>query len=448
MELGKFLADYVACKSVSSDSSMECGMASARKHLVKFFSDLSMNVWELKSERHDAVFAETKHVPCQPTILIYGHYDVQPADDAALWSTDPFTLTEVDGRLYGRGASDNKGPMSAILAAVHDIITSERQLNVNLKFLIEGEEEIGSCGIQQILRKRKKELAADFALVADTWSLDEKNIIITIGLRGIVGCEVEVVGSKNDLHSGYGGPILNPIRVIANICSSLHTAIGLVNIPGFYADVIRPGVWERNQLRRLQISDDELRALIGVNTFKQPYRGFTAAETMRFFPTLEFNGITGGFQGKGIKTIIPSCALVKISCRLVPNQTAQKIEDLLMEKLSLFCPAGMALQIKFEQSVDPYLFDVRSNKNPILTKAIEMFSKRIKSTFGNAPIYARDGGSIGPVPLIKSIIGADSLMIGLSTSKDNIHAPNESISISMLDKGREFFRKFLSEFEN
>ncbi|MDR1891084.1 MAG: M20/M25/M40 family metallo-hydrolase [Puniceicoccales bacterium] len=446
MDLKKFLTDYIACKSVSSDPSSESGMADARRYLIKFFSNLAVKAKEVKVGKHAVVFAQMEQKPNRPTILVYGHYDVQPADDGELWTNDPFVLTEQDGRWYGRGASDNKGCHSAVLMAIHDLMTAKQELPVNLKFVLEGEEEIGSRSMPQFLRSMRDELAADFALVVDTCSLDEENIVITTGLRGIVGCEIELKGQDNDLHSGYGGCLLNPIQALVDLCSALHTNGGLVNVPDFYDDVAPPNDWELEQMKRCLWLDDELKTALGIKYFKLPSGDFSAAETMRFLPTLEFNGIRGGFQGTGIKTIIPSCASAKISCRLVPNQNAEKIKNLLAERMTELCPKEMSLAIKFEQASNPYLFDVRNNTNETLLRAIKITESGIKSTFGNPPIYLREGGSIGLVSMLKEILGTDSLLIGLSTARDNIHAPNESVGIAMLEKGRKFFRKFFSEF--
>jgi acetylornithine deacetylase/succinyl-diaminopimelate desuccinylase-like protein len=445
MDLKKFLADYVACKSVSSDSTLANGMQAARNHLIRFFADLSMDAREINADTHPVVFAKTKQIAGRPTILVYGHYDVQPADEIGLWNSDPFTLFEKKGHLYGRGASDNKGPYSTILAAVHDIVSGGEELRVNLKFIIEGEEEIGSPGIAKFLHAMGNELEADFALVADTWALNEQNIVITTALRGIVGCEIKLQGSDRDLHSGYGGCILNPIQALVDICSALHTREGFANVPGFYDDVAMPQDWEREKMRHLPISENEMKKNLGIRHFKLPDAKFSAAETMRFFPTLEFNGIAGGFQGEGIKTIIPHCASAKITCRLVCNQSAAKIQNLLEKRLLELCPREMSLSMKFEQASNPYLFDIPNNKNASLSKAIDIVNDGIGEIFGNPPLYLREGGSIGLVSTLKEILGLDSLLIGLSTSEDNIHAPNENIAISMLEKGRKFFRLLFSK---
>ncbi|MDR2776439.1 MAG: M20/M25/M40 family metallo-hydrolase [Puniceicoccales bacterium] len=446
MDLKKFLADYVTYQSVSSDFTLENGMAGARKYLIGFFNDLAIEAREVKFGKHAAIFAKTAQKSDKPTILVYGHYDVQPADDVELWTSDPFILTEKDGRWYARGASDNKGCHSAVLVAIHDLMTTKRELPVNLKFILEGEEEIGSCSMPQFLRSMKDELTADFALVVDTCSLDKGNIVITTGLRGIVGCEVKLKGQDHDLHSGYGGCLLNPIGALVDLCSVLHTTEGLVNVPGFYDEVAPPYDWEREQMKHLPMLNDELKESLGIKHFKLPHGDFSAAETIRFLPTLEFNGIRGGFQGTGIKTIIPSYASVKISCRLVPNQNAEKIKNLLAETITNLCPKEMALEIKFEQTSNPYLFDAHDDKNEMLSRATKIAEDGIKSTFGNPPLYLREGGSIGLVSMLKEILGIDSLLIGLSTAKDNIHAPDESVEIAMLERGRNFFREFFSKF--
>ncbi|MDR1433099.1 MAG: M20/M25/M40 family metallo-hydrolase [Puniceicoccales bacterium] len=444
MDLKGFLTEYVSHRSVSSDGALESGMAGARGHLMAFFKELSIDAKEIKIGKHAVIFAKTEQVAGRPTILVYGHYDVQPADDVDLWDSAPFVLTERNGRLYGRGVSDNKGCHASILAAVHGMVTAGKKLPVNLKFVLEGEEEIGSCSMPQFLIQMKDELAADFALVADTWSLDESNIVITTALRGIVGCEVELTGQSRDLHSAYGGCILNPIQALVDMCSALHAEDGFVNIPGFYDGVTCPSDWEREQVRRLPMDDGKMRELLGVKWFKLPDARFSAAETMRFLPTLEFNGIEGGFQGEGIKTIIPRCASAKITCRLVPDQSAEKIQRLLSETLEKLCPKEMSLFMKFEQAVNPYFFDVANCASETLRHAMGIVNGAVRDVFGATPLYLREGGSIGLVTELKEILGIDSLLIGLSTAQDNIHAPNESIAISMLEKGRKFFELFFS----
>jgi acetylornithine deacetylase/succinyl-diaminopimelate desuccinylase-like protein len=446
MDIKNFLKSYVACRSVSSDSTAIGEMAKARDFLIQFFKSLSMEVKEVNSGLHAVVFAKTKQRSDRPTILVYGHYDVQPADDPELWISSPFDLTERNGRLYGRGASDNKGGHSAILLAVRDILTAGNELPVNLKFILEGEEEIGSGGMPNFLHMMKDELTADFALVADTWSLSEQNIVITTGLRGLVGCEVTLKGQDHDLHSGYGGCILNPIQAMVSMCAALHTPDGFVNIPGFYDEVLPISNDERDQMRRLPLTDDVMREQLGVKRFRCPDARLSAVETMRFLPTLEFNGIKGGFQGEGLKTIIPCSASTKITCRLVPNQNVETIKRLLESALTKLCPEEMLMSTMFSQSVNPYLIDIHSNENRILRSAMQLADMEIKNIFGNPPLYLRDCGSIGLVTMLKEILGIDSLLMGLTVSEDNIHAPNESIAISMLEKGRQFFKSFIAGF--
>ena len=443
MDTEKLLREYIACQSVSSDNSLRHGMAAARSFLVNFFNELSIEAEEVQTGGHPAIFAQTEQRPGAPTVIMYGHYDVQPADNANLWNTDPFKMATKDGHFWGRGVSDNKGPHLAMLLGVADIIATKKQLPINIKFLLEGEEEVGSTNIAHLLRNMKDRLAADFAIIADTWALDDKHIVITTGLRGLVGCELDLIGMPQDIHSGYGGGILNPVQALVKICSKLHTDTGAVNVEHFYDDVVFPSDDERKQLQILKLSDDELTREFGVSTFQRPYQGFSATETMRFFPSLEFNGISGGFQGEGIKTIIPAKAHVKISCRLVPNQDPNVIKSLLQTTFHKLCPQGMQLNVKFEQASKPYAIDLN---NGILSTASTLAEEEISKVFGAPPAYLREGGSIGLVPTLKDILGIDSLMLGFSTSNDNIHAPNENISISMLEKAREFFKNFICRF--
>ena len=440
----KLLAEYVSCKSVSSDDRMLSGMKDAREFLLEFFNKISIPAKEIGFGGHEIVFAQTEQHHDLPTVLIYGHYDVQPANDEGMWDSDPFSLVEKNGRLYARGASDNKGCNLTMLLAVRDIIEKNKKLPVNLKFVLEGEEEIGSVSIPKFLNTMKDELYADFALISDTWTFSENTMVITSGLRGLVGCEIELQGQDQDLHSGYGGCILNPIQALADMCSKLHDKDGYVAIDGFYDDVREPYDVERQQMKELPMSDDDLKKSLGIKFFKLPNKKFSAAETMRFLPTLEFNGITGGFQGNGIKTIIPCKASAKITCRLVNDQNSENIKNLLMKKLKELCPKEMSMSLKFEQSCNPYFLDIENIKNDVLSRAINTANSGIEKVFGKRPIYLRDGGSIGLVTMLKEILGIDSLLIGLTTSEDNIHGINESISIEMVERGRKFFSWFLS----
>jgi acetylornithine deacetylase/succinyl-diaminopimelate desuccinylase-like protein len=282
--------------------------------------------------------------------------------------------------------------------------------------------------------------------VADTWSLDEEHIVVTTGLRGIIDCEIELTGQPTDLHSGCGGAIPNPIGELMALGAALHTVDGRVNVPGFYDTVLPPTDWEREQLRRLPMGDADLGERFGVKYFKRPDGKYSAAETMRFLPSLEFNGIGGGFQGEGVKTIIPHRAFAKVSCRLIPNQRAEAMQRLLAETLRRLCPPSMALSLKMGRGVDPYLCDIGRTGNRALARAKELADGGIAEVFGNPPTYLREGGSIGFVTMLKEILGIDSFLVGLTTAEDNVHAPDESMAISMLEKGRKFFRSFLAGF--
>ncbi len=446
MDFASYLRQYIACMSISSDDSMKNEMASARNFLLEFFHKHEILAKEVCCGGHAAVFAHTEYNDSLPTILIYGHYDVQPVDNTDDWICHPFALKEYNGRLYGRGASDNKGSHLAILCAIDDILSQKTLLNVNLEFLIEGEEEIGSATMPNILHSLRDEIHADFALVADTWSLNEENIVITTGLRGLVGCEVELISHDKDLHSGYGGCIVNPIRALANICSSLHFDNGQVAIEYFYDDVKIPTEFERQQISRLPLNDDDIANRLGVHSLQFPDDRYSFAETMRFLPSLEFHGISGGFNGSGIKTIIPGRASFKMSCRIVPDQSCEKIQKLLKGHLRALCPVGMKMNIKFEQSTNPYYIDVCNISNGVLKRAFSLSEKLIDDCFGSPPVYLREGGSIGIITMFHDILGVDSLLIGLSMTEDNIHSVNESVSIKMIDRARKFFRRFLLEF--
>lgn len=447
-----FLNKYVACKSISSDESKLSGMADARAILCDFFKSIDFSVDDLPTSGHNVIVARNKHNSAYKTVMFYGHYDVQPVEPIDLWTNDPFTLTEKNGRLFGRGASDNKGAHTVILAALKNLHDKKIDLNLNIIFLLEGEEEIGSRNMSSFLKKHKDSLKTDIIISTDTVSHDEQNIVITTGLRGLVTLDVSVTCNDRDLHSGYGGPIANPIQVLCEMCSKLHDNNGRVTIPGFYDNVDEPLEIERDSIKKLGLDDEQLKHSLGAHLLQVPDNNFSAQETFRFLPSLEFNGITGGHQGHGVKTIIPSCASVKISCRLVPNQKSEDIKEKLKKHLQTLCPEGVDLKIEFDSAGEPYKFLpkylINKSANDFTSKCFASAENNIANIFGNKPAYTRDGGSIGVIQSFKDILDADSLLIGMILPEDTIHAPNESFSMKMLENGTKFFEKFIVDLIN
>jgi acetylornithine deacetylase/succinyl-diaminopimelate desuccinylase-like protein len=384
-------------------------------------------------------------------VIIYGHYDVQPADPLNLWQTAPFEPTERNGRLYGRGAADNKGPLMVHISAVARLLAQNPRIPLRITFMIEGEEEMGSPSFPAFLKQYQGELRqADLVYLSDTGIVSEQQVTVTCGLRGLMLCDVEVTGAKSDLHSGlHGGVIRNPIQAVAELCASLHTPDGRVNIDGFYDDVLDVEPWERAELAKLGQSEQQYREFLGVPAFHVP-PGYTPFEAVRFLPTLEFNGIGGGYQGEGTKTVIPSKAFVKLSCRLVANQTPEKIRELVYRAIRERMPKDVSFRIIDEHQGTPYIVvppdrsNTPANQPPLLAKAFRAVDAAVTEVFGRKPLYLREGGSVPIIGDIKRVLGLDSVMLGLFLPEDNLHAPNESFNLSVMRKGIAASEKILA----
>src|SRR5690606_32620000 len=320
------LKEFVRHASISTDPTAKAGMNGARDFVAGLLSEIGFAVEVVPTALHPIILAERAAPEGAPHVIIYGHYDVQPADPLNLWTSPPFEPEVRDGRLYARGAADNKGPLLTHIAAVARLLAPRPDLPLRITLMIEDDEEMGSPSFPKFLTDYRERLGkADLVLLSDTGSPDADQIVITCGLRGLVLSEVRVTGPRSDLHSGlHGGVLRNPIQAVAELCASLHTPDGRVNIPGFYDDVLEVEEWERAELRRLSGDEEAYRAFLGIPAF-HPTAGYTPFECTRFLPTLEFNGIGGGYQGEGSKTVIPSQAFVKISCRRVANQDPEKI---------------------------------------------------------------------------------------------------------------------------
>lgn len=377
-----------------------------------------------------------------PHVIVYGHYDVQPVDPLELWKTPPFEALVKDGKIFGRGVADDRGPLAVPVTAFANLIAENPDLPLRVTFVFEGEEEIGSPHFPDFIRSHKEELSgADFVMLSDTESVSPEQPAITVGLRGITGLELELTGPNSDLHSGlHGGAVYNPCQALAEICASLHDAENRVTVPGFYDGTGVPAAWEREELAKTGETDEDYMKFLGVNALHCP-PGYTAAEAIRFLPTLEFNGIGGGYQGAGSKTIVPSKAFAKITCRLVPGMDPQDIFEKVSRALMNRVPAGITAKITQMQSCKAYFVcpPNRENSdpamNPALAKAFETLEKTIEKEYGNAPLFMRDGGAIGIINDFKEICGLDSLMIGASLPDSYIHAPNENIPVAVLERG-------------
>lgn len=445
------LKEYIRFPSVSADPAYREGMEGARDHVRFLLEQAGMAVEVVNTPLHPIVLGRREGEPDWPHVIIYGHYDVQPPDPLELWTSPPFDPQVRGNRIYGRGAADNKGPLIVHLAAVTRLLKERPDLPLRITFMIEGEEEIGSPSFGPFLEAYKDRLKADFVLLSDTGSPREDQIVITTGLRGIIALEVEVTGPKSDLHSGvHGGAVLNPIQALCEICASLHTADGRVNVPGFYDAVLDVQPWEREELANLGTSEEEYARFLGVDHFYTSGE-FTPFESVRFQPTLEFNGIGGGYQGEGGKTVIPSKARVKISCRLVANQDPEVIREAVLQAIRDRCPKGVTLKVKTSHGGVPYLVvppgraNTPTDQNAALSRAFSAAEAALTETFGRPPLYLREGGSIPIIADIKRSWGLDSLMIGLFLPEDNLHAPNESFHLGVMERAIEACRTLLTE---
>ncbi|HYP18127.1 MAG TPA: dipeptidase [Opitutus sp.] len=444
------LKEFIRHQSVSADPKFKEGMRGAQEFVAQLLGSIGFKVEVVRTELHPIIFAQRGENPAWPHVVIYGHYDVQPADPLNLWKTPAFEPTIVGNRIYGRGAADNKGPLMANIAAVAEALAENPNLPLRITFLIEGEEEMGSPSFPKFLESHHARLReADFVYLSDTVLPAADQVVITCGLRGLALFDVQVTGAKGDLHSGlHGGVLLNPIQALAEVIATLHTPDGRVNVPGFYDDVLDVHPWEREELKKLGTDEKAYQEFLGIENF-YTVPGYTPFEALRFQPTLEFNGIGGGYQGEGTKTVIPSKAFAKISCRLVPNQSPDKIKKLVIDAIRARTPKGVKIDFVDQHKGDPYVVvpPGRSNtpkdQSPVLARAFRATEKAVANVWGKPPIYLREGGSVPIIADIKRVTGLDSILFGLFLPEDNLHAPNESFNLDIMKRGTATTKRVL-----
>ena len=379
---------------------------------------------------HPVVIGQTPQVPKAPTVLFYGHYDVQPAEPLGLWKSPPFDPEIRRGKLYARGAADDKGQVFLALKAIEAFMRVEGGCPINVKVLLEGEEEIGSPNLVPFVRKHRKELNSDVVLVCDTEMQSIQQPSITRGLRGLASLEVRVVGAAQDLHSGrYGGAVANPIHVLSRMISRCHDAkTGKVKVPGFYEAVRRASAAERRELKASAYTDKELlRDTRAPQLFGE--QGYCTAERLGIRPTLEVNGIWGGYTGEGLKTVLPSSAHAKLSMRLVPNQEPDTVTRQVADFLLSVAPPHVRVEVKrHSNSGLPVIVD---HDTPAMQAAV----RAVQTVFRKKPVFTLDGGSIPIVADFKRLLKRDTILLGFGLPDDNLHAPNEKFDLRMLDKG-------------
>jgi acetylornithine deacetylase/succinyl-diaminopimelate desuccinylase-like protein len=392
-----------------------------------------------KTEGHPIVYAEWLGAPGKPTVLIYGHYDVQPVDPIDLWDHHPFDPIIKDGNIYARGATDDKGQLYMHIKSVEAYFKTRGSLPLNVKFLIEGEEEIGSENLEKFINDNTELLKCDSVLISDTELYEPGLPTLTYGLRGLAYMEVEVTGPSQDLHSGsFGGAVANPINVIANMISQLHDKNGRVTIPHFYNNVLRLTKKERDNYKRLKFSDKKLAKELGVPELKGE-KGFSTLERMWARPTLDCNGIFGGFTGKGAKTIIPSMATSKISMRLVPDQDPRRIIKEFTKYIKKIAPKSVNVIVHELHSAYPVL-------TPLGDKAAAAASVAMEKAFGKKTVYVRDGGSIPIVTVFTKKLKAPTVLMGMGLNTENLHSPNEHFNLNHFQLGIISSAYFLEEY--
>ena len=433
------LIQFLRFASVSTDPVHQQDTSNCADWLVMKLNGLGLATEKHETPGHPVVVARNEHKPGRPTVMIYGHYDVQPADPLDLWKTPPFEPRIEDGVIYARGSTDNKGQILAHIHGVQQALAEDKELPVNLIFLIEGEEEIGSPNLKPFLEAHRDALQCDVVAISDTGMVGRGQPTFTYGLRGIAAMELRVTGPAVDLHSGiYGGSVANPATALARLLATLHDAEGRVAIEGFYADVQPLQTWERDAWKKLPMTDAELLELTGSPaTFGEA--GYTSVERTDGRPTAEINGMASGFQGEGSKTIIPSKAMAKLTFRLVPNQQPAKILDLAEAHLRKHLPPGVELTIHKGHSGDPYLTDPHSGAGKAAQRALE-------TTFAGAEVaLIREGGSIPIVQTFKDVLGVETLLLGLALPDCRAHSPNENFPLENFHAGATMSRNLLKE---
>jgi acetylornithine deacetylase/succinyl-diaminopimelate desuccinylase-like protein len=387
------------------------------------------------------VYGEKIIDPSLPTILVYGHYDVQPADPIDLWQSPPFEPEIRDGKIYARGSCDDKGQMFMHVKAF-ELMMKTNSLACNVKFMIEGEEEVGSSNLGPFIRKHKDKLKADIILISDTSIISNDVPSITVGLRGLTYVEVEVTGPNVDLHSGvYGGAVANPINMLCKMIASMHDANNHITIPGFYDAVEELSKADRAEMDRAPfILDDYKKHLDVAEVWGE--KGYTTRERTSIRPTLDVNGIWGGYIGEGAKTVLPSKAFAKISMRLVPNQDSDVITNLFQKHFESIAPAGVKVSVRPHHGGNPVVV-------PTDIVAYKAAAKAMEVSYGKKPIPAREGGSIPIVALFEDVLGLKSILMGFGLDTDAIHSPNEHFGVFNYLKGIEtipLFYKYFAEY--
>ncbi len=432
------LLEFLRFPSVSTQPEHAEDLSACADWLRSKLQSIGLETQIVPTAGHPIVLAKTSHDPAKRTVLIYGHYDVQPPEPLESWTTPPFEPVVRDGRIFARGSSDNKGQILAHILGVEETLKRDGSLPVNVIFLIEGEEEVGSTNLGAFLESHKAELACDIIVISDTGMAKHGYPTLSYSLRGIAAMEIVVSGPTHDLHSGiFGGAVMNPATAVARLIASLHDENGHVLVEGFYDDVQPMHDWEREAVQTIPVTDEEVLELTGVPVLFGE-TGFSTIERIGYRPTAEVNGIGGGYQGEGTKTVLPRRAFAKLTFRLVPNQSPDKILKLVEAHLRKHCPPGVKLEMQFGHGGEPYYFDPMSKYGLAAQNALEQ-------VFGRKPALMREGGSIPILTTFKNVLGVDSILLALASPDCQAHGPNENFPIENFLKGIELNQVALRE---
>lgn len=424
----------ISAKSEHKADMLQCAEA-VKKSLVAAGCDQAAI---MPTAGYPVVYGEKIISKDAPTVLVYGHYDVQPADPLELWRSGPFEPVVKDGKVFARGAADDKGQFYMHVKAL-ELMNQTHTLCTNIKFLIEGEEEIGSPNLGDFVTKNKELLKADVILISDSAMLSFENPSLDTGVRGLSYIEVEVTGANRDLHSGtYGGAVANPITLLAKMIASCHDQNNHITIPGFYDDVVEASAAERTLINKAPFDEKAYKEELGIDALWGE-KGYSTYERTGIRPTLEVNGIWGGYTGEGAKTVLPSKAYAKISARLVPNQSAANITQKLIDYFQSIAPAGVQVKASLHHGGEPYM-------TPIDSKGYQAAAKAIETTFGKTPIPVRGGGSIPICSILEKELGIKIVFMGFGLDNDNLHSPNEKYNIENYYKGIETIPYFHQYF--
>ncbi len=433
------LFELLRIPSVSADSTKKNDVRKAAEFIKEKLAAAGVDKVELcETPGHPIVFAEKIIYSSLPTVLVYGHYDVQPPDPLDLWHSPPFEPVIKDGKIFARGSCDDKGQVYMHVKAF-EVMTKLKSLNCNIKFMIEGEEEVGSEHLGTFVAANKEKLKADVILISDTSIISLDTPSITVGLRGLSYMEVEVTGPNRDLHSGvYGGAVANPINILSKMIASMHDENGHITIPGFYDKVADLSAADREAMNKAPFNIEHYKKELDINEI-QGEKGYTTIERTGIRPTLDVNGIWGGYTGEGAKTVLPSKAYAKISMRLVPNQDNKEITELFTKHFQSIAPKSVKVKVTA-------LHGGQAAVTPTDSKAFKAASNAFEEVWGKRPIPTRDGGSIPIVALFKKELGLDTVLMGFGLDSDAIHSPNEHYGIKNFVLGIETITSFYKHF--